>query len=40
MLKNIHRHMDHEGVIVILTGAGHLDFFEKELPEADMIFRK
>lgn len=31
MLQNINNLMLNEGVIVILTGCGHLDFFEKNL---------
>ncbi len=34
MLKNIQRNLASEGTIAILTGCGHLDFFEKEIPEA------
>jgi len=39
MLENIQKHMVSDGNIVILTGAGHLPFFEKELSEAIFPFR-
>ena len=28
-----------EGTNVIVTGAGHLSFFEKEIPDAELLFR-
>jgi hypothetical protein len=34
MLRNIRHHMSEQGVVLILTGAKHLSFFEKQLPEA------
>jgi len=39
MLENIERLMLRDGTIIILTGAGHLDFFENNLPGADLLFR-
>jgi pheromone shutdown protein TraB len=40
MLQKIRKHSIQEGVILILTGAGHLSFFESELPEATFPFRR
>lgn len=34
ILVNILKNAISKGIIVVLTGAGHLTFFEKELPEA------
>lgn len=39
MLKNIRKHMIRNGRIVIITGIGHLNFFEKHIPEAKFPFR-
>ena len=39
MLQNIKRSMLSQGKILILTGAGHLEFFEEHLPEATFPFR-
>lgn len=39
MLKNIQRLKQAHGTVLILTGSGHLDFFERELPEAELPFR-
>lgn len=39
MLENIKRLKIPQGTVLILTGAGHLDFFERELPEAEFPFR-
>jgi len=39
MLGNIEREMIHKGVILILTGCGHLDFFEKHIKGAIFPFR-
>jgi hypothetical protein len=38
MLENIKKNLV-EGKNLILTGAGHLTFFQKELPEAKLPFR-
>lgn len=38
MLENIQAMLPKEGTIVILTGAGHLDFFAERLPEAELPF--
>lgn len=38
MLQEIHAKLVN-GTNVIVTGAGHLSFFEKELPEAELPFR-
>ncbi len=40
MLENIKRLMLPNGTIVILTGIGHLNFFEKNLPDSEILFRK
>lgn len=39
MLENIRQNLADEGTVVILTGAGHLDFFEENLSEAEFLFR-
>lgn len=39
MLNNIKKLMIKEGIIVILTGCGHLDFFEQHLKNAIFPFR-
>lgn len=39
MLENIKRLTGKEGTTVILTGAGHLVFFQKELPNAEFPYR-
>jgi len=39
MIKNIKEKMISSGKIVILTGAGHLTFFEKRIPNAVCLFR-
>ncbi len=39
MLANVKKRMLKKGTIIILTGAGHLDFFEKNL-KAEFPFRK
>jgi pheromone shutdown protein TraB len=39
MLENIKKIKSTQGTVLILTGAGHLDFFERELSEAEFPFR-
>ena len=39
MLKNIKKVMIKEGLILIITGCGHLDFFEKKIKTAIFPFR-
>lgn len=39
MLENIQRLKKQKGTVLILTGAGHLDFFEREFPEAEFPYR-
>ena len=39
MLENIQKNMIKDGTILILTGSGHLKFFEKKLKEAIFPFR-
>ncbi|MEK7659723.1 MAG: hypothetical protein AAB343_00805 [Patescibacteria group bacterium] len=40
MLEKINQHMISKGTVLILTGASHLYFFEKNLPQAIFPFRK
>ena len=40
MLANIKEVMNNSGRIVILTGCGHLDFFETNFPEAEFPLNK
>jgi hypothetical protein len=40
MLKNIRKRMIKKGTVLIITGAGHLDFFEKNIKGAIFPFRK
>ena len=40
MLKNIRKSMIKKGKLLILTGAGHLDFFQKKLKGAIFPFRE
>ncbi len=39
MLCNIEQQLPEEGIVVIITGAGHLDFFEGHLPNGRLILR-
>ena len=39
MLKNIKNNLSSQGKIVILTGCGHLQFFEENIKEAEFPFR-
>jgi len=39
LLKNINQQIISEGKVVILTGTGHLDFFEEKIPQAKFLFR-
>lgn len=39
MLENIRRLRKSNGTVLILTGAGHLDFFQRELPDAEFRLR-
>jgi len=40
MLFNINKKAIKEGVIVVITGAGHLNFFEKNFSDAEFPLRK
>lgn len=39
MLANIKNHFNLEGIVLILTGASHLKYFEKHLKDAEFPFR-
>ncbi len=39
MLRNIKRMIDNKGIVIILTGAGHLSFLEKHFKKAIFPFR-
>ncbi len=39
MLNNIKKKIIPDGVVLILTGCGHLDFFEKKIKKADFPLR-
>jgi len=39
MLKRVNEYMIGDGVIIILIGSGHLEFFEKHLPRGVFPFR-
>lgn len=40
MLKNIQNNIIENGTVVIITGAGHLNFFEENIKDAIFPFRK
>lgn len=40
MLSNIKGHIEHEGTVVVITGCGHLEFLEQEVPSAHFPFRE
>lgn len=39
MLENIRKHIPKKGIVVVLTGTGHLDYLEKHLKEAKFPYR-
>ena len=39
MLRNIRNVIVKKGIVLILTGCGHLDFFEKNIKDAIFPFR-